>query len=137
MYSANPSKRQGNEIIPSTWGKVIAFPRKIDARSRQTVTLFSMRDRICALAWAEIARPRGITRLVFEAAGDFDDADAGEFILIYERSASWASWGIGSGPLGMTLWRSACGTTIGQFKTLPEALETLLALISKPNVFAA
>lgn len=96
-----------------------------------------MRDRMAALDWAEKARVLGITRLVVEAPDDRGLDDSGEFILIYERSTLWASWGIGFDHLGMILWRSACGTTIGYYETLPEALATLRNLIGKPTAFAA
>lgn len=111
--------------------QLIAFPGIRGVRGARTTSRFSMRDRIMALDWSDAVRPLGFTKLVFEDAGDFGDNETGEFVLIYEKCASWASWGIGYGERGMTLWRSACGTTMGQYATLGEALSALQTFTQK------
>lgn len=88
----------------------------------ELVSRFSTRDRITALDWAQAAQRLGYTRVVFEAAEDLGETNTGEFLLVYAEGAPWASWGIGCGDEGMTLWHSARGTTIGRFATLAEAL---------------
>ncbi len=107
---------------------VLAFPTRALGQGARMVHRFSMRDRITALDWACSDQSVGHSRLVFEAAEDIGDSETGEFLLVYADGAAWASWGIGCGALGMTLWHSARGTTIGRFDTLSEALDRIHAL---------
>jgi hypothetical protein len=79
------------------------------------------------LNWAETIFDAGYSRMVFEKPGAGSD-ETGEFLLVYSPNSAWASWGIGCGEDGLTLWKSACGTTIGTFATLREALDRLSAL---------
>ena len=108
-------------------GLIVAFPGPREAVGRRAVDGFNMRDRIAALAWVERARAIGFTRLVFEEAGRTIEEDFGPFIMIYESCASWASWGVGCAGRGYTLWRSACGTTMGVYESLSAALDALAA----------
>lgn len=137
MHNTYLLKKNEFETISLEWGKVIPFPVKAEIQTSQAITLFSMSDKMAALNWAEKARLLGVTHISFEASDNYGDDDTGEFIMVYERASRWASWGIGCSTLGMTLWRSACGTTIGQFETLPKALEILSGLVAQPKSFAA
>lgn len=112
-------------------GLVVPFPDPHDAAVRRGAGGFSTRDRIAALAWVERVRTIGFSRLVFEAAEQTAEEDWGAFILIYESSAAWASWGVGCAGRGYTLWRSACGTTMGVYDSLSAALDALAAFKSQ------
>ena len=87
-----------------------------------------MRDRFLPSlrAVAEQISASGYARVVFEEPDH--GSDTGEFMLVYQRNSNWASWGIGCGEGGLMLWKSACGTTIGTFATLREALDRLADL---------
>ncbi len=109
--------------------QVIAFPTSplmlAAAAKRITIYRFSLRDRIAALDRAETVQSQGIRRVVFESAADFGESECGEFLLIYQRSNPWATWGIGCNEAGFTLWRTAYGTTLGQFCSLSDALRSI------------
>ncbi len=122
MNGADMLQRQSDDVI-------LCF----SAARRRTVThRFRIGDRITALSWAKSAEQLGLTKLVFEAAADMGDCDAGEFILIYARDAAWSSWGIGCNASGMMLWHAARGTTIGQFPNLGAALARIGTIIAQP-----
>ena len=115
----------------STWkpSRVIAFPTSLPiasaAKPHAKIYRFSMRDRMTAHDWAESVRCHGVRRVVFEAAGNFGDGESCEFMLIYQHSGSWASWGVGCDESGFMMWRTACGTTLGQFSSLRDALQAI------------
>ena len=138
MNSADRAERIERSGMRAGTARVIAFPGVTIGSARLAPAdrpdhRFSIRDRIVALDWAEQALSLGLTRLTFEAAADLggeeiDGDEPGEFILIYAGGAAWASWGIGCGADGMTLWHSPRGKTIGRFATLREALDQVTAL---------
>ncbi len=104
--------------------KILAFPGHVVGNSVRHVHRFTPRDRIMALSWADAISAAGYARMAFEPA----EADGGgEFLLVYGRDSDWASWGIGCGQDGLTLWKTACGTTVGVYPTLAEALGHLTA----------
>lgn len=110
--------------------EILAFPGQRAPRHAPTARRFSLRDRIVALNWAETVFASGFARMVFEQPADGCGAEDGEFLLVYGRNSGWASWGIGCAEDGLMLWKSACGTTVGTFATLAEALDRLAALRS-------
>jgi hypothetical protein len=85
-----------------------------------------MRERIAAESWAQAARARGIARAVFHAGHNDDDPADGDFILVYEAGADWASWGVAPQAGGYAAWRAGNGMTIGCFASLVDALDALL-----------
>ena len=105
--------------------EILVFPGNGSRFEIRQIYRFSARDRIVALHWAEQISAAGFSKMVFEKPGPGSTEATGEFLLVYGRDSGWASWGIGCGEDGLTLWKSACGTTIGIFATMREALDRL------------
>ena len=103
---------------------VVHFP----APARPIANRLSMRDRIEALSWADTSHRFGYTRVELDTSAPELDPELGDFLLVYRRDASWASWGVGCVEAGFMLWRPANGATIGLFPTLRGALDNILAL---------
>lgn len=102
---------------------VIAFPER---RPRAPVgRRLTLRDRVEALRWAETARSQGVSRVAIHAGGD---AQIGDFILIYQTEALWASWVIGCKPAGYSVWRAGSGADIGCYTTLEAAFAAFAAV---------
>ncbi len=74
------------------------------------------------LRWVERSERHGFTRIVFDSASERSGHEPGDYILIYGRDASWASWGIGFTESRLTLWNAATGVTIGSYTTMAETL---------------
>lgn len=117
----------GKATVPASGAVVIAFPGTGRRIAPSAVWRFSIRDRIVALDWERHSQSLGYTRVVFEAPEADFDGDAGEFLLVYAHGTSWAAWGVGCGPDGLTLWHAARGTTIGLFDTMKAALAQIHA----------
>ncbi len=98
-------------------GHVLTFPPLAAQRNR-----LSMRDRMQLLRWAECSERHGFTRIVFDTASERSGHEPGDYVLIYERDALWASWGIGCADSALTLWNASTGVTIGSYATMTEAL---------------
>jgi hypothetical protein len=109
---------------PARNSVVIAFPPPM----RPIANRLSMRDRIEALRWADIARASGYTRVVLDTCAEATEPDLGDFLLVYRRDAAWASWGVGCVEDGFMLWSPGTGATVGRFTTLAAALEKILTL---------
>jgi hypothetical protein len=90
------------------------------------------RERIEANRWAMVAQPQGFTRVLIHDAGP-DDADIGDFLLIYETGRDWASWGVARDARGFVVWRPGTGETIGCYPVLREALDAVLAQPATPR----
>jgi hypothetical protein len=110
--------------LPARDSTVIAFPPP----ARPAPNRLSMRERIEAMRWAEMARGFGYTRVVLESCVEALEPDLGDYVMVYRRDASWASWGVGCVDDGFMLWRPETGVTVGLFATLRAALENILAL---------
>ncbi len=84
------------------------------------------RERIEASRWAVVAQPHGFSRILIHDASA-EDADIGDFLLIYESGREWASWGVARDARGFVVWRPGTGETIGCYDLLREALDAVLA----------
>jgi len=104
---------------PSPRSSVVAFRPRPPNR-------LGPRERIEASRWAMVAQPQGFTRVLIHDAGP-DDADFGDFLLIYETGRDWASWGVARDARGFVVWRPGTGETIGCYRLLREALDAVLA----------
>ena len=102
-------------------GVVLAFGRFSAANRSTPVHRFSMRERMIALEWAQTSRRLGFSRLTIEPAAECGDGEVCEFLLIYTKDFSWATWGIGCGADGLTVWQAAWGNTVGVFQSLNAA----------------
>ena len=122
MFLAKLAARVQSNTQPNSPGLVLPFHREPPAGRLLPAHRFSVRDRICAVQWADSARSLGFTRMAIEPATESDDGESAEFLLIYAHGNSWATWGVACSAAGLVLWRSARGTTIGLFETLSAAL---------------
>ncbi len=104
--------------------QILAFPGQPTKKNTREVHRFTPRDRITAHDRASAISAAGYARIAFEPP---EPDGCGEFLLVYGRDSKWASWGIGCGQDGLTLWKTACGTTVGIYETLAEALDNLTA----------
>jgi hypothetical protein len=111
-------------LLPSA--QVLAFPPPAPQRNRLT-----MRDRMEVLRWVERSDRHGFTRIVFDSATECSGHEPGDYILLYERGALWASWGIGCADSRLTLWNAATGVTIGSYVTMVETLSCVRASASQ------
>jgi hypothetical protein len=110
--------------LPARRSVVLTFPEPAPPAANR----LSVRDRIEALRWADLARAFGYTRVVLESCAEALDPELGDFLMVYRRDASWAAWGVGCVEDGFMLWRPETGATVGFFATLRAALENILAL---------
>jgi hypothetical protein len=99
---------------------VIPFAPPVRAGNRMSV-----RDKIVALEWADTARDAGYTRIALDTSASADEPELGDFLLIYEREAMWANWGVGCCDGGYMIWRPSDGATIGWYPTLEKALAAI------------
>ena len=117
-------------------GALRADPGRL-ARSHLTVAYrraepvsnrFGLRDRVALLAWAAEARAFGICRVSLERP-DPQEAqhEIGDFALIYDADAEWASWAVAPEHGSYLLWSPNTGRTIGHFETLDAALAMVRA----------
>jgi hypothetical protein len=100
--------------------QILMFPREPAPRNRLT-----MRDRMEVLRWTEQTARHGFTRIVFDTASECSGHEPGDYLLVYERDALWASWGIGCADGRLTLWNAATGVTIGSYTTMAESLAAI------------
>jgi hypothetical protein len=99
--------------------RIIAFPSA--ARRADRLTL---QDRAEALRWLD---GTGYGRLAFDISFAEDNHELGDFLLIYQRDASWSCWGVGCADGGYMVWRPATSATLGWFPTLQQALSAIPA----------
>jgi hypothetical protein len=125
MYRADYADLAAASPLPATTGVVLVFGRFPAVQRCVTVHRFSVRERILALEWAEASRALGFSRLMIEPAAECGDGEIREFMLIYTGDTSWASWGVGCGADGLTVWQSAWGNTIGVFESLRAAFSVI------------
>jgi hypothetical protein len=98
---------------------VIAFPEARQRPAPATARRLTLRDRVEAMRWADAVRTLGVSRAAIHSGGD---PHIGDFILIYQAGALWASWVIGCKPAGYSVWRAGSGTDLGCFPSLGQAL---------------
>ncbi len=101
---------------------VIAYRRPEPVMHR-----FSLRDRTQLLDWAEQARAHGVCRVSLERPEPQDEAHIGEFALIYDARAEWATWAVACEPDAYLLWSPNTGKTLGRFPTVGAALAAICA----------
>lgn len=101
---------------------VIPFPRPEFRQNRLT-----MRDRMRALTWAETARGLGYQRVVIRERHPEDDPQIGDHVAIYRAGEPWAAWGVARHGASLRVWRCATGADLGDFESIDEALEAIVA----------
>jgi hypothetical protein len=107
------------------WGaNVIPFVRPEPAAAR-----LSMRDRMDVADWREPASRLGFDRLVIHERGSFDPPDVDNFLSVYRRGDSWASWTLVRRGAWVMAWSSASGADAGRFACVSDALRTLLITV--------
>lgn len=99
--------------------RIIPFPSA--ARRADRLTL---QDRAEALRWLD---GTGYGRLAFDISFADDGHELGDFLLIYQRDASWSCWGVGCTDGGYMVWRPANSATLGWYPTLRQALAAIPA----------
>ena len=111
----------GLAVSGASGGVVVPFPGRLRFAYRMGV-----RERVDACEWADAAYHGGIARVVFHTGHAGDEPANGDFLLIYERGAEWASWGVAPDPAGFSVWRASTGVTLGCFATLKAALAAVM-----------
>jgi len=71
----------------------------------------------------------GLSRLwcklvIYESPAE--DEEIGDFISIYKLGQSWASWGAARRGRNVVLWRADCGSDLGIFSRMRDALDAIL-----------
>lgn len=108
----------------TTEAEIIPFP----SRQAPAANRMSVRDRIEALRWADQAAEFGYSRVLLDTSEADSDIDLGDYLLVYRKDATFATWGIGCTGGGFMLWCPQTGVTVAQFRTLSAALERIRAL---------
>jgi hypothetical protein len=90
-------------------------------------TGLSMRDRMDIAAWQEHAAGLGYDRLAIHERGSFDPPDVENYLSVYRRGKSWASWSLARRGGHVLAWCSRTGADIGTFESVGDALQALLA----------
>ena len=108
----------------TTDAEIIQFPTP----TRRNCNRMSVRDRIEALRWSDVAAELGYSRVLIDTSEHEDGLELGDFMLVYRQGTNWASWGVGCTQEGFMLWHPQTGETIAHFPTLTEALRRIQAL---------
>jgi hypothetical protein len=106
---------------------ILPFVRHTRSSNRMT-----LRDRMAAMEWHNGARARGYTRIAHESPATDDEAELGDFMLIYTADKQWAVWGIGCCDGGFIVWRPSDGVTLSWHPTIARALATIPA--AEPDI---
>lgn len=100
-------------------------------RAEPASTRFCLRDRVELLGWAATARALGICRVSLEHPEPHDARhEVGDFALVYDGSADWATWAVAREHGHYLLWSPNTGHTIGHFPTLAVALAAIVSRIA-------
>ena len=76
--------------------------------------------------WLAVARSSGVDRVeLCDDASEHDDGS--EYVLIYLTGRQWSSWGIASAGPRFRVWQCATGADLGDFPSMREALDGVLA----------
>lgn len=100
---------------------IIPFPSPLSRpcpRNRLTV-----KDRLAAAEWA--AGPASAWYTLVVCADPGESEEIGDFISIYKLGQRWASWGLARRDSNVILWRTDCGSDLGPFGNVRDALEAI------------
>lgn len=106
---------------------IIPFPPVGLRQNRLTI-----RDRMRALAWAETVRALGYERVVIRERHPQDEPHIGDYLAIYRAGEPWAAWGVARHGGRLRVWRCATGADLGEFGSIDEALEAIIAATAMP-----
>ena len=96
---------------------------------------FTVRDRLDLQGWGEIAGTLGFDRLVVHERLDGDPPDVGDYLALYPRGRSWATWCLSRRSSGIVAWHCASGLDSGCFATVGDALAAILGVGRAPATF--
>jgi hypothetical protein len=98
---------------------IIPFPRPKPRPNR--LTILDLQE---AEEWASGLPSLWCKLVIYESPPE--DEEIGDFISIYKLGQSWASWGAARRGASIVLWRADCGSDLGIFSRMRDALEAIL-----------
>jgi len=102
-----------------TTAMIMPFPTPKPRPNRLTVA--DLQD---AEDWASGLSKLWCKLVVYESPAH--DEEIGDFISIYKLGQSWASWGVARRGGSIVLWRADCGSDLGIFSRMRDALDAIL-----------
>ncbi len=98
---------------------IIPFPVRAPLTDR-----FLLNDKIQLFRWELASQGVVIGRVaIYESQGS--GPERGDYALVYQPGAVWASWGLNREAKGVVLWECAYGRDLDVFPTMKAALAAL------------